>query len=67
MFFFLGPNLQHMEKSELQLPAYTTAITAWDLSCVCNLHHGSQPHRILNPLSEVRDGTWVLMDTHWVC
>ena len=37
-FFFLGPHLQHMEvpnlgvESELQLPAYTTAIAMWDLS-----------------------------------
>ena len=35
----------HMEvpslgiKSELQLPAYTTDTTTWDLSHVCDLHH----------------------------
>ena len=28
-----------------------------------SLHHSSQQHRILSPLSEARDGTRVLMDT----
>ena len=69
---FLGPHLQLMEiaglgvKPELQLQAYTTATTMPDLSCVCNLHHNSQQHWILNPLSEARDGTRILMDTSWV-
>ena len=46
-FFFLGPNLWHMEalrlgvKSELQLPAYATAIAMPDSSCVCDLHHNT--------------------------
>lgn len=41
-FFFLGPYPQHMAvprlgvESELQLPAYTTAI--WGPSCICDLH-----------------------------
>ena len=26
-----------------------------DLSLVCNLHHSSQHHQILNPLSKARD------------
>ena len=26
-----------------------------DLSCVCDLHHSSRQHQILNPLSEARD------------
>ena len=44
-------------KSELQLPpAYTTATGMQDLSGVCNLHHSSRQRRILNPLSEDRDG-----------
>ena len=44
---FLGPHLLHMEvpkvevKSELRLPAYTTAIAVPDPSKVCNLHHSS--------------------------
>ena len=47
-FVFLGPHPQHMEvprlevKSELQLPAYTTAIAMQNMSCVCNLHRSSQ-------------------------
>ena len=76
-FCFLGLHLWHMElprlgvKSELQLPAYTTAIATPDLSHVCDLYHSSRQHRILNPLSEVRDQTCILIDTgqvryHWV-
>ena len=66
-FCFSGPNLWHMEapklgvKSELQLPAYTTATAMQGLSCVCDLHHSSQQCWVLNPLSEARDPTHVLM------
>ena len=49
-------------KLELQLPAYATATAVPDLSCVCDLHHSSWQRRILNPLSEARDLTRVLMD-----
>ena len=45
---------------ELELPAYTTATAMADPSRVCDLHHSSQQHGILNPLSEVRDGTCIL-------
>ena len=49
---------------ELQLPAYTTATaTATPYpSHVCDLHRNLR-HQILNPLSEARDGTHILMDT----
>ena len=50
------------------MPAYATAML--DLSCVCDLHHSSWQCRILNPLSEARDRTHVLMDTsqvHYGC
>ena len=46
-FVFLGPPLGHMKvprlqvKSELQVPAYTTATAMWDLSHICDLHHSS--------------------------
>ena len=52
---------------ELQLLAYATAPTMQDLSHVCDLHQSSGQHRILNPLSEARDQTQVLMDTGWIC
>ena len=43
--FFLELHLWHVEvprlgiKSELQLPAYVTAIAMPDLSCICDLQH----------------------------
>ena len=72
LLFFLGPHLWPMEvpslwvDSELQLPAYTTATAMQDLSHICNLHYSSRQCRILNPLSEARDQTLVLMDTSWI-
>ena len=59
-FFFLGLHLQHMEvprlgvKSEMQLPAYTTATAMPDPSYSCNLHCSSQQGLILNLLSGAR-------------
>jgi len=59
----------HMEVSrlgveaELQLLAYTTATATQDPSHVCDLPHSSRQHGILNPLSEDRAQTCVLMDT----
>ena len=76
VFFFLGPQVQYVEipnlgvKSKLQLPAYTKATAMWDVRHVCNLYHSSWQLWILNPLSEARDWTRVLLDTsqvhyHW--
>ena len=50
-------------ESEPQVPAYTTATATLDLSCICSLHHSSRQCWILNPLSETRDQTCVLMDS----
>ena len=47
-------------ESELQLPAYATAIAVPDS------HHSSLQHQILNPLSKVRDWTHILMGTSQV-
>ena len=61
--FVLGPCLQHLDvsrlgvKSELQLLAYGTSTATWDPSHVCDLHHNSWQHQILNPLSRARDQT----------
>ena len=68
-FCFLGPHLKvpRLEvKSELQLPTYTTATAMLDQSWVCKLHHSSWQSQILNPLSEARDQTHILMDISWV-
>ena len=51
-------------ESELQLLAYATATQ--DPSCTYDLPHSSQQRWLLNPLSEARDRTYVLMDTGWV-
>ena len=68
-FFFLGPHLQDMEvprlaaESELELPAYPTAMAAPDLSHICDLRCSLLWLQILNPLSEVRNWTHIFMDT----
>ena len=72
IFCFLGLHQWYMEvprlvvESELQLLACATATAIRDLSHVCDLHHSSRQHRILNPLSKARDRTQILMDTGWV-
>ena len=53
-------------KSELQLPAYATATATPDPSCICNPHCSLWQRQILNPLSEVRDQTCILMNTSQV-
>jgi len=57
-------------RSDLQLPACTTATTTQDLSHICDLHHSSRQRQTLNPLSEARDWNFVLVDAsqmrfHW--
>ena len=51
---------------ELQLLSYATATAMPDPSHICALHHSSRQCQVLNPLSEARDQTSVLMDTSWV-
>ena len=53
-------------ESELQLLAYATATATQNPSYVCNLHCGSQQHRIRNLLSEAGDRTCVLMDPNQI-
>ena len=68
-FVFLGPHLWYMElprlgvESELQLPAYTTAIALQELSRICHLPCSLLQHWILNRMSKARDQICVLMDT----
>ena len=50
-------------ESELQLPAYRTVTAKWDLSHIHDPHHSSSQRQVLNPLSEDRDQTHILMDT----
>ena len=69
-FVFLGPHPWHIEvprlgaESELQLLAYTTATATPDPNCVCNMHHSSGQHWILNLWSEARikpSSSWILV------
>ena len=63
----LGSQPRHTEvsrlgvKSELQVLAYTRVTATQDPSYVCDLHHSSWQHRILNPLSKGRDQNSNLM------
>ena len=68
-FVFFGPHPWHMEvprlgvEAELQLLAYTTATETWGPNHIFDQHHSSRQCWSLNPLSEARDPTCVLMDT----
>ena len=70
-FVFLGPHPRHMEVPRLGVrirataAGYATTIATRDPSCISDLHHSSRQHCFLNPLSQARDWTWVLMDTSW--
>ena len=44
-----------------ELPAYARATAMWDPSCICDPHHSSRQHWILNPLSKGRERTRNLM------
>ena len=63
--FFLTANMEVPRlgiESELQLSAYTTATAMPHPSHICDLHHSSQQCWILNPLSQARDQTHVLVE-----
>ena len=49
-------------EKELQLMAYAAVTAMPGLSHICNLHLSSCQCQILNPLSEARDQTQILMD-----
>ena len=48
---------------DLLLLASAIATARQDPSFICDWHHSSWQNQILNPLSEARDGTRILMDT----
>ena len=54
-------------KWEQPLPAYTTATATQDPNHIYDPQHSSQPRWFLNPLSEARDQTRILMDTRRLC
>ena len=72
-FVFLGLHLWHMEgprlgvEAKLLLLACATATAMPDPSRICDLYHSSLQGGILNPLSQARDQTCILMDTSQIC
>ena len=54
-------------KLEVLLPAITTYTEMQDLSHISDLHHSSKQCQILNPLSEARDQSCILMDASLIC
>ena len=70
--FFLGLHLRHMEvptlgvELGLQVPAYATATATPDPSRICDLRRSLRQRQILNPLSEARNPTRILIDISWV-
>ena len=50
-------------KSELHLLACATAAVMPDLTHICDLCHSLWQCQVLNPLTEARDQTHILMDT----
>ena len=70
VFSFLGPHLKNIEVPRLGVraaaTATATATATRDPSYICGLHHSSQECRILNPLSEARDQTCILIDASQV-
>ena len=65
LVFILGPPFGS-SRSSGQIRA-VGAILYHSQSHVLELHHSSGQRWILNPLSEVRDQTLILMDTRQVC
>ena len=53
-------------QSELQLLVSATATAMQDPSHICDLHHSSRQRQILNPPSEARDRTCILMDIKFI-
>ena len=62
-FFRVEPVAHGGSRARGQIRDVATTTARPDPSLVCDLHHSSRPCRILNPLSEARDRTWVLVDT----
>ena len=68
-FCFLGLHLQNMEVPRLgsnwsrSCQPYATATAMWDPNHIFDLHRSSRQCLILNPRSEVRDWTHILVDT----
>ena len=68
LFFFLGPHLGHMDVPRdplVRTAAATYATATPDSGQARDLNHSSPFGGILNPLSEARDGTLILVDSSW--
>ena len=70
IFCFLGAHLWHMEAPWLGVALDSCQHTPQTYQCQIRAtsetyYHSSQQCRILNPLREAKDWTYVLMDTRW--
>ena len=70
VFFRVAPATYGGSQARGQTGAVATGlchnIAMLGLSCICDLQHSSWQRQILNPLSEARDGTCVLMDANHI-
>ena len=61
-------SLTYWATNKLQVSPLSGLLLDWaNLSHICNLHHSSGQRWILNPLSEARDWTPILVDPSKVC
>ena len=68
LFFFFRATLLAYGSSWARGQIGAAAATATpDLSFICDLNHNAWQHGILNPLSEARDQTRILVDPSRVC
>ena len=62
----IGAAAAGLQQCRIQATSETYATAMQDPSHIWDLRHSSEPHLILNPLNEARDGTCILIDTSWV-
>ena len=54
-------------RGQIRAAAASHSCSHSDSRHIFDLYHSSRQHQILDPRSEARDQTYILMDTSWVC